>query len=95
MEDRTQDVARRAARALAENLRERRRVLGLSLEQLSRLSGVSRGMLGKIERQQSSPTLDVLGRISPALGLEVPTLLIPARPPATSAAALEPVDDSG
>lgn len=88
------DVGRRAARALAANLRHRRRELGLSLERLSHISGVSRGMLGKIEREQSSPTLDVLGRISPALGLEVAALLVPTHvgaDPSTASAD----DDSG
>jgi transcriptional regulator with XRE-family HTH domain len=41
----------------------------LSLEKLSRLSGVSRAMLGQIELGQSAPTINVLWKISTALGV--------------------------
>jgi transcriptional regulator with XRE-family HTH domain len=51
----------------------------LSLEKLSRLSGVSRAMLGQIELGQSAPTVNVLWKIGTAL--EVPfSALITSRP---------------
>ncbi len=51
------------------NLRALRGKRGLSLEKLARLSGVSRAMLGQIELGQSAPTINVLWKISTALGV--------------------------
>ena len=51
------------------NLRRLRNRRGLSLEKLARLSGVSRAMLGQIELGQSAPTINVLWKISTALGV--------------------------
>ena len=51
------------------NLRRLRNQRGLSLEKLSRLSGVSRAMLGQIELGQSAPTINVLWKIAHALGV--------------------------
>lgn len=51
------------------NLRRLRGQRGLSLEKLSKLSGVSRAMLGQIELGQSAPTINVLWKISSALGV--------------------------
>jgi transcriptional regulator with XRE-family HTH domain len=51
------------------NLRRLRSQRGLSLERLSRLSGVSRAMLGQIELGQSAPTINVLWKIASALGV--------------------------
>lgn len=51
------------------NLRRLRVKRGLSLEKLSKLSGVSRAMLGQIELGQSAPTINVLWKISTALGV--------------------------
>ena len=51
------------------NLRRLRVKRSLSLEKLSKLSGVSRAMLGQIELGQSAPTINVLWKISTALGV--------------------------
>ncbi|HTT69827.1 MAG TPA: XRE family transcriptional regulator [Anaeromyxobacteraceae bacterium] len=51
------------------NLRRLRVKRALSLEKLSKLSGVSRAMLGQIELGQSAPTINVLWKISTALGV--------------------------
>src|SRR5689334_4978169 len=51
------------------NLRRLRVKRGLSLEKLSRLSGVSRAILGQIELGQSAPTINVLWKICTALGV--------------------------
>jgi transcriptional regulator with XRE-family HTH domain len=59
-----------AARLLAE-----RAGRGWSLEQLAERSGVSRAMISKVERGESSPTAAVLGRLSAALGLTLSQLL--------------------
>jgi len=67
---------------LGANLRRLRMRRGLSLEKLSKLSGVSRAMLGQIELGQSAPTVNVLWKISTAL--EVPfSALITSRPTAS------------
>ena len=67
---------------LGANLRRLRSRRGLSLEKLSKLSGVSRAMLGQIELGQSAPTVNVLWKISTAL--EVPfSALITSRPTAS------------
>jgi len=51
------------------NLRRLRNQRGLSLEKLSRASGVSRAMLGQIELGQSAPTINILWKIANALGV--------------------------
>jgi transcriptional regulator with XRE-family HTH domain len=48
---------------------------GLSLEKLSRQSGVSRAMLGQVELGQSAPTINVLWKISTALGVPFSALI--------------------
>lgn len=54
---------------IAENLRELRRTLRLSLGEVSERTGVSKSMLGQIERGESSPTISTLWKI--ATGLQV------------------------
>jgi transcriptional regulator with XRE-family HTH domain len=61
------------------NLHRHRVRRGLSLDRLSRLSGVSRAMLSQIELGRSTPTINVLWRISKALELPF-SALIAARP---------------
>src|SRR3982750_3523654 len=58
------------ARRVAENLRERRKTRGLSLDELAAASGVSRAALSQIETQKSHPSLSVLWKI--AVGLQIP-----------------------
>ncbi len=57
------------------NLRKLRVRRGLSLERLSKLSNVSRAMLGQIELGQSAPTINVLWKISMALGVPFSALI--------------------
>ncbi len=57
------------------NLRHLRQERGLSLEKLSRLCGVSRAMLGQVELGQSAPTINVLWKISTALGVPFSALI--------------------
>jgi transcriptional regulator with XRE-family HTH domain len=57
------------------NLRRLRGQRGLSLEKLSRLSGVSRAMLGQVELGQSAPTINVLWKIASALGVPFSALI--------------------
>jgi transcriptional regulator with XRE-family HTH domain len=60
---------------LGRNLRRLRTVRGYSLERFSKLSGVSRGMLGQIENGKSMPTIGVLWKIATALDLPFAQLL--------------------
>lgn len=54
---------------------------GWSLEELARVSGVSRSMLSQIERRRANPTLTVALRIAHALGIDLTELV---RLPGTS-----------
>lgn len=65
------------------NLRRLRARRELSLEALARLSGVSRAMLGQIELQQSTPTINVLWKIARALNVPFSALI--AQPSAARA----------
>lgn len=56
---------------LLKQIREERQ---LSLEELSRLSGVSTSHLNYIEKQQRDPTLTVLVKIAKALNIDVKNL---------------------
>jgi transcriptional regulator with XRE-family HTH domain len=57
-------------RRVADNLRERRRVSNLSLDDLAKLSGVSRAALSQIETCKTNPSLSVLWKV--AVGLKIP-----------------------
>lgn len=54
---------------VGKNLRRIRENLGLSLDKVSEATGVSKSMLGQIERGETSPTITVLWKI--ANGLKV------------------------
>src|ERR1700688_2516206 len=61
--------------AFGERLRAERRARSWPIERLAAASGVSRAMISKIERGESSPTAVVLGKLSAALELGVSELL--------------------
>jgi transcriptional regulator with XRE-family HTH domain len=65
----SEDVSDNLAAIVGENLRRLRTRRGLSLERLSRASGVSRAMLSQIELGQSVPTINLLWKVARALGL--------------------------
>jgi transcriptional regulator with XRE-family HTH domain len=71
MLDDTSDLERR----IAQRLRDRREVLGLSLDQLAALSGVSRAMIARVERQESSPTAGLLGKLCNGLGVTLSSVM--------------------
>ena len=54
----------------------------MSLDELSRLAGVSKSMLSQIERHQANPTVAVVWRLATALGVGVGELLGDERPAA-------------
>lgn len=70
MSDRAEITQRLAAR-----VREERTAKGLSLDALSKLSGVSRSMLSQIERGESSPTVASLWNLTRALNVDFSRLL--------------------
>jgi transcriptional regulator with XRE-family HTH domain/quercetin dioxygenase-like cupin family protein len=73
-----------AMTAFGERLRAERHARGWPIERLAAGSGVSRAMISKIERGESSPTAVVLGKLSAALELSVSELLAPASPGAVN-----------
>jgi XRE family transcriptional regulator, regulator of sulfur utilization len=57
-------------RRVAENLRQKRKLRGMSLDDLARASGVSRAALSQVETCKTNPTVGLLWKI--AVGLAVP-----------------------
>jgi len=62
-------------RRIAARLQAERTGRDWSLEELATRSGVSRAMISKVERGESSPTASLLGRLSSAFGLTLSQLL--------------------
>lgn len=62
-------------RAVAGNIRRIRKSKKLSLEQTAALSGVSRSMLGQIERGEANPSVAILGKLAGALKVPAEVLL--------------------
>lgn len=67
--------AAQLGRRVAENLRQRRKARGLSLDDLARASGVSRAALSQIETCKSNPTVGVLWKIAVGLGVPISDLI--------------------
>lgn len=63
------------AGAFGRNVRRRREEAGLTLEQLSTQSSVSRAMLSKVERGEKSPTIGVASKIAHALDASLSDLI--------------------
>lgn len=55
-------------------MKQRRKALGLNLNQLAELSSVSRSMLSEIERGNANPTFTSLWNITQALGISIDEL---------------------
>ncbi|QNK66779.1 helix-turn-helix domain-containing protein [Variovorax sp. PAMC26660] len=60
---------------IATRLLALRQAQGLSLAELAERSGVSKAMISKVERAQSSPTAVLLGRLAAGLGVPLAQLL--------------------
>ena len=56
--------------AFARGLRDARRNLGMSQQDLSFKAHVNTGYIGKLERAESAPGLDMIGRLAEALGID-------------------------
>lgn len=63
------------AASIATTLHAARLARGLSPAALAELSGVSRAMIGKIERGEAQPTAALLGRLAGALGMTLSELV--------------------
>lgn len=63
------------ARRVAENLRHKRKLRGLSLDDLARASGVSRAALSQVETCKTNPTVGLLWKIAVGLGVPFQDLL--------------------
>jgi transcriptional regulator with XRE-family HTH domain len=59
----------------ARNLRLSRLASGLSQEQLADLAGLDRNYIGKLEREESSPTVDTLELLALALQIDAEAFL--------------------
>lgn len=62
-------------RRLGERLRAARQHHNLTLEELALRAGISRAMISRVERGESSPTAALLVRLGSALGLSLSALL--------------------
>lgn len=60
---------------LGPRLKQMRKDRGLTLDNLARVSGVSRSMLSQIERSQANPTVATVWALADALHIEVAELL--------------------
>lgn len=60
---------------IASRLLALRQAQGLSLAELAAVSGVSKAMISKVERAESSPTAMILGRLAAGLGVPLAQLL--------------------
>lgn len=69
-------------KAIGSRLKELRTKAGLSLNELASRSGVSRAMIGRIERAQSSATAALLGKLCAALDTTLSAVIgLTDRPP--------------
>ena len=62
-------------RAVAENIKRIRKTKKLSMERLAQEAGVSRSMLGQIERGEANPSVALLGKLATALKVPADLLL--------------------
>ncbi len=75
---------------LAEGLKQLRRQRQWSLDRAATETGVSKAMLGQIERGESSPTLNTLWKIARGYELSFSQLMAPVTGPETIKETLEP-----
>lgn len=63
-------MARTLGDIVAQNLRRLRTERGWAQEALAHRAGINRNYVGMIERQEHSPTVDMLERLSKALNID-------------------------
>jgi transcriptional regulator with XRE-family HTH domain len=59
---------------IANHVRSRRQEIGLNVAQLAERTGISKGMLSKIENAQTSPSLSTIERLAAALDVPLTSL---------------------
>ena len=69
---------------ISENLRQIRKEKKLSLDSMAEQTGVSKSMLGQIERGESSPTVATLWKIATGLHISFTALLEGRQKPSSS-----------
>ncbi|MHB1190065.1 MAG: helix-turn-helix domain-containing protein [Armatimonadota bacterium] len=98
MDDR---ATRELLAVLAQRIKERRRVLGITQEQLAERSGLSTNFIARLELCMKTPSITTLARLARALEVRVPDLLTgeaeeewigAAQDIANSLATLDPAD---
>jgi transcriptional regulator with XRE-family HTH domain len=72
--DSTDGPTGQLGQVIANHVRSRRLEIGLTVGQLAERTGISKGMLSKIENAQTSPSLSTLERLSSALDMPVTSL---------------------
>jgi transcriptional regulator with XRE-family HTH domain len=72
--DSTDSPIGQLGQVIANHVRSRRLEIGLTVGQLAERTGISKGMLSKIENAQTSPSLSTLERLSSALDMPVTSL---------------------
>ena len=82
-----EEIIQPAALAFGARVKARRKALGLTQTDIYKRTQIGIGYLSSIERGRANPTLDMMIKLSAALGLEIWDLL---RPPDDQA---EPKDD--
>jgi transcriptional regulator with XRE-family HTH domain len=70
---------------VASNVRTLRKERGYTQKELSKLAGINHKYAGMIEREERSPTVDILEKIATALKVEPVTLLTGSHTRAKSA----------
>ncbi|WP_062268648.1 helix-turn-helix domain-containing protein [Endozoicomonas arenosclerae] len=64
---------------LGQRVREIRQTRKLTLEEVSKLTGLSRSAISKIENDQISPTFAAVTKLVNGLGIDIPQLFSPAK----------------
>jgi transcriptional regulator with XRE-family HTH domain len=64
---------------VARNLRILRKHKGLSQEELAFQAGINRNYVGQIEREEKSPTVDMVEKLSFAMGVRPESMFVVGR----------------
>ena len=75
IKDKVRKPSQRITRSLASNIREFRKIRGLSQEALAEMCSLHRTYIGAVEREERNVTLSTLELIAGALGVSVPEVL--------------------
>ncbi|CDG53164.1 MULTISPECIES: helix-turn-helix domain-containing protein [Halomonadaceae] len=74
--------AQSISQAVANKLKAYRKVQKLSLDELSRRAGISKGMLVEMEKGLANPSIAILCKVAAALGISVADIVNVTSPPA-------------